>query len=197
MGAEAKFLGSRRPGHDETDRIWHDETMGAEYSIEEIPADLLETAKTARAVMIEAVADSDDDLIMNLYLEGQDPTEEQLKKGIRKATIAMNIFPVLCGFVVQEQGCADAARRRGRLSAQPARHPSGACVGHNPDNMEEEIIRKADDSEPLSALGFKIMTDPFVGQLIVYPCLLGHRSRPATRCYNVRAPARANVSAAC
>src|SRR6202453_4586750 len=102
IGAEAKFLGV-------IDLVtmkailWHDETMGAEYSIEEIPAELVETAKQARHDLIEAVADSDD-VILNLYLEGQEPTEEQLKKGIRKATIAMNLFPVLCGSSFKNKG---------------------------------------------------------------------------------------------
>jgi elongation factor G len=77
--------------------------MGAEYSVEEIPADLLETATKARHDLIEAVADSDD-VIMNLYLEGEEPTEAQLKTGIRKATIAMNIFPVLCGSSFKNKG---------------------------------------------------------------------------------------------
>src|ERR1700676_888057 len=83
IGAEAKFLGV-------VDLVtmkaiyWHDETMGAEYSVEEIPADLLDTAKEARHALIEAVADSDDE-ILHLFLEGEEPTEEQLKAGIRKA----------------------------------------------------------------------------------------------------------------
>src|SRR3954465_3399403 len=87
IGAEAKFAGV-------VDLVtmkailWHDETMGAEYSVEEIPADLVEKAKEARAQLIEAVSESDDEL-MHMYLEGQEPTEAQLKAGIRKATIAM------------------------------------------------------------------------------------------------------------
>src|SRR5712675_3714645 len=102
IGAEAKFAGV-------VDLVtmkaiyWHDETMGAEYSVEEIPANLLETAKAARQVLIEAVADSDD-VILHLFLEGQEPTETQLKAGIRKATIAMNIFPVLCGSSFKNKG---------------------------------------------------------------------------------------------
>src|SRR5260221_11230157 len=95
IGAEAKFAGV-------VDLVtmksilWHDETMGAEYSIEEIPADLLDKAKEARAHLIEAVSESDDEL-MHMYLEGQEPTEAQLKAGIRKATIARKSFPALCG----------------------------------------------------------------------------------------------------
>jgi elongation factor G len=162
IGAEAKFAGV-------VDLVtmkailWHDETMGAEYSIEEIPADLLETAQKARQVLIEAVADSDD-VIMNHFLEGSEPTEAELKAGIRKATIAMNIFPVLCGSSFKNKGVQTLLDAVVDYLPSPLDIPP--MVGHDPDNMEVEIIRKADDSEPLSALGFKIMTDPFVGQLI-------------------------------
>ncbi len=162
IGAEAKFLGV-------VDLVkmkaifWHDETMGAEYSTEEIPAALLETAQIARQTLIEAVADSDD-VIMNHFLEGSEPTEAELKAGIRKATIAMNIFPVLCGSSFKNKGVQTLLDAVVDYLPSPLDIPP--MIGHNPDNMEEEIIRKADDSEPLSALGFKIMTDPFVGQLI-------------------------------
>ncbi len=161
IGAEAKFLGV-------VDLVtmkaiyWHDETMGAEYSVEEIPADLLEKAKEARAFLIEAVSESDDEL-MHLYLEGQEPTEAQLKAGIRKATIAMKIFR-----------CSVVRRSKTREFRPCLMQLSTTCPARwiflhdraQPDNMEEEVIRKADDNEPFSALGFKIMTDPFVGQLI-------------------------------
>src|SRR5450432_2102909 len=162
IGAEAKFLGV-------IDLVtmkailWHDETMGAEYSIEEIPAELLETAKIARHALIEAVADSDDE-IMHLYLEGEEPTEAQLKAGIRKATIAMNIFPVLCGSSFKNKGVQTLLDAVVDYLPSPLDIPP--MVGSNPDNMEEKITRKADDNEPFAALGFKIMTDPFVGQLI-------------------------------
>ncbi len=142
---------------------WHDETMGAEYSIEEIPADLLDKAKEARHFLIEAVADSDDE-ILHLFLEGQEPTEAQLKAGIRKATIAMNIFPVLCGSSFKNKGVQTLLDAVVDYLPSPLDIPP--MIGSNPENMEEKIVRKADDNEPFSALGFKIMTDPFVGQLI-------------------------------
>jgi elongation factor G len=162
IGAEAKFAGV-------VDLVtmkailWHDETMGAEYSIEEIPAALLETAQTARQVLIEAVADSDD-VIMNHFLEGTEPTEKELKAGIRKATIAMNIFPVLCGSSFKNKGVQTLLDAVVDYLPSPLDIPP--MIGHDPDDMDVEIVRKASDSEPLSALGFKIMTDPFVGQLI-------------------------------
>ena len=99
--------------------------------------------------------------------------EAQLKAGIRKATIAMNIFPVLCGSAFKNKGVQTLLDAVVDYLPSPLDIPP--IVGHNPDNMEEEIIRKADDSEPFCALGFKIMTDPFVGQLIfirVYSGLL-------------------------
>src|SRR3984957_3639654 len=133
--------------------------MGAEYSVEEIPADLLETAKVARHALIEAVADSDD-VILNLFLEGQEPTEEQLKAGIRKGTIAMNLFPVLCGSSFKNKGVQTLLDAVVDYLPSPLDIP--AIVGANPDNMEEKLTRPADDKAPFAALGFKIMTDPFV-----------------------------------
>ena len=162
IGAEAKFLGV-------IDLVtmkailWLDETMGAEYSVEEIPADLLETAKKARHDLIEAVADSDD-VLLHLFLEGQEPTEEQLKAGIRKATIAMKIFPVLCGAAFKNKGVQTLLDAVVDYLPSPLDIPP--MIGHDPENMAVEIVRKPDDAEPFSALGFKIMTDPFVGQLI-------------------------------
>ncbi len=162
IGAEAKFAGV-------VDLVtmkaifWHDETMGAEYSVEDIPANLLDTAKAARNALIEAVADADDE-IMNCFLEGIEPTEAQLKAGIRKATIAMSIFPVLCGSSFKNKGVQTLLDAVVDYLPSPLDIPP--MIGHNPDDMAEEIIRKANDTEPLSALGFKIMTDPFVGQLI-------------------------------
>jgi len=162
IGAEAKFAGV-------VDLVtmkailWHDETMGAQYSVEEIPADLVEKANEARHTLVEAVSENDDEL-MHMYLEGQEPTEAQLKAGIRKATIGMKIFPVLCGSAFKNKGVQTLLDAVVDYLPSPLDIPP--VVGHNPDNMEEEIVRHADDSEPFAALGFKIMTDPFVGQLI-------------------------------
>ena len=162
IGAESKFAGV-------VDLVmmkailWHDETMGAQYSVEEIPADLVEKANEARHFLIEAVSEHDDDL-MALYLEGQEPTVEQLKAGIRKATIGMHIFPVLCGSSFKNKGVQTLLDAVVDYLPSPIDIPP--VVGSNPDNMEEKITRKTDDNDALAALGFKIMTDPFVGQLI-------------------------------
>ena len=143
--------------------VWHDETLGAEYSVEEIPADLVEMAKEARHTLVEAVSETDDEL-MHLYLEGQEPTEEQLKAGIRKATIGMKIFPVLCGSAFKNKGVQTLLDAVVDYLPSPLDIP--AIQGVDTDNPEKFLVRKADDKEPLAALGFKIMTDPFVGQLI-------------------------------
>ena len=162
IGAEAKFAGV-------VDLItmkailWHDETMGAEYSVEEIPADLVEKATEARHFLIEAVAENDDEL-MHLYLEGQEPTVEQLKAGIRKATIGMKIFPVLCGSAFKNKGVQTLLDAVVDYLPSPLDIPP--VEGIDPENPEQKLVRKADDNEPFAALGFKIMTDPFVGQLI-------------------------------
>ncbi len=143
--------------------LWHDETMGAKYSVEEIPANLKEQATDFRNQLIEAVADSDDE-VMNAFLEGEEVTTEQLKRALRKATIAMQVFPVLAGSSFKNKGVQTL------LDAVVDYLPSPLDVppiqGGNPDNMEERMTRPADDAAPFAALGFKIMTDPFVGQLI-------------------------------
>ena len=162
IGAEAKFAGV-------VDLVkmkailWHDETMGAEYSVEEIPADLQDKAQEFRNALIEAVADQDDAL-MEKYLEGEEPTEAELKSAIRKATIGMHIFPVLMGSSFKNKGVQTLLDAVVDYLPSPLDIPP--MVGHDPEDPEKEIIRKPEDTEPFSALGFKIMTDPFVGQLI-------------------------------
>ncbi len=143
-------------------RIWRDETLGAEYDDVDIPADLLTTAKEHRDKLIEAVSESDD-LLFEKYVEGKAITEQELVAGIRKATIAQKIFPVICGSSFKNKGVQNL------LDAVCAYLPSPLDIppvkAHSIDNPEEIIERKASDAEPFAALVFKIMTDPFVGQL--------------------------------
>ncbi len=162
IGAEAKFAGVVDLVRMKA-ILWHDETMGAEYSVEEIPADLKDKAQEFRNALIEAVADQDDAL-MEKYLEGEEPTEAELKSAIRKATIGMHIFPVLMGSSFKNKGVQTLLDAVVDYLPSPLDIPP--MIGHDPEDPEKEIIRKPDDSEPFSALGFKIMTDPFVGQLI-------------------------------
>jgi len=143
-------------------RVWRDETLGAKYDDVEIPADLVDKAKEYRDKLIEAVSETDD-VLFEKYVEGQAITEQELVAGIRKATIAQKIFPVICGSSFKNKGVQNL------LDAVCAYLPSPIDIppvkGHAIDNPEVAIERKASDIEPFSALVFKIMTDPFVGQL--------------------------------
>ena len=116
-----------------------------------------------RIELIEAVADSDEE-VMHKYLEGEEISIEELKRAIRKATIAMHVFPVLCGSSFKNKGVQTL------LDAVVDYLPSPLDVppieGTEPGEPEVKLVRHADDTEPFAALGFKIMTDPFVGQLI-------------------------------
>ncbi|HLJ12866.1 MAG TPA: elongation factor G [Bryobacteraceae bacterium] len=143
-------------------RVWRDETLGAAFDDVEIPADLLDQAREYREKLVEAVSEVDDHLFSK-FVEGQPVTEAELKAGIRKATILQKIFPVICGTAFKNKGVQNL------LDAVVDYLPSPIDVppieGTNPSNPEETLQRKASDSEPFSALVFKIMTDPFVGQL--------------------------------
>jgi len=143
--------------------IWNNEEMGAKYDVVDVPADIKDKCESLRRELIEAVADSDDE-VMHKYLEGEEITVDELKRAIRKAVIAMHIFPVMCGTAFKNKGIQTL------LDAVVAYLPSPldvpAIEGTEPGEPETKLVRHADDKEPFSALGFKIMTDPFVGQLI-------------------------------
>jgi elongation factor G len=143
-------------------RIWRDETLGAKYDDVDIPADLVDRAKEYREKLVEAVAESDDALFEK-YIEGADITERELVAGIRKATLGQKIFPVVCGSSFKNKGVQN------MLDAVVAYLPSPLDIppieAHSLENPDEVVIRKSEDGEPFSALIFKIMTDPFVGQL--------------------------------
>src|SRR4051794_13100105 len=142
-------------------RIWRDETLGAKYDDVDIPADLVDKANEYREKLVEAVAESDD-VLFEKFIEGTPITEEELVAGIRKATITQKIFPVICGSSFKNKGVQN------MLDAVVAYLPSPLDIppvkGTNPDT-KEEVERPAEDKAPFSALVFKIMTDPFVGQL--------------------------------
>jgi len=144
--------------------FWHDETMGADYSVEEIPADLVKKANQFHQLMVETIIENaDDDALMAKWLEGEDFSAEELKKALRKAVIAMKIFPVICGTAFKNKGVQPMLDAVVDFLPSPLDVPP--VKGLDPDNKDKEIVRHADDKEPLAALAFKIMTDPFVGQL--------------------------------
>jgi elongation factor G len=143
-------------------RVWLDETLGADFNEIEIPAELAEQAKEYHEKLVEAVAESDDHLFAK-FVEGQPVTEAELRAGIRKATILEKIFPVVCGTAFKNKGVQNLLDAVVDYLPSPLDIPP--VEGTEVDDTSKKVIRKADDSEPFSALVFKIMTDPFVGQL--------------------------------
>jgi len=144
--------------------VWDDESLGAKFEVIDIPADLLAAAEEAREKLIEEVS-SHDESLMEKYLGGETLTIAELKAGIRKATTDLQINPVLCGSAFKNKGVQhllDAV-----VDYMPAPTDVPAIKGVNPDNLEE-LSRPADDNGPFAALAFKIMTDPFVGQLTFF-----------------------------
>jgi len=161
VGAEDKFLGVVDLIRMNA-RIWRDETLGAEFDDVEIPADLLEKAQEYRAVMIEAVSESDD-VLMEKYINGEALTEAEIVKGLRKATLDQKIFPVICGSSFKNKGVQNMLDAVVDLLPHPLDVPS--ITGFDPDDRTKEVQREAKDEAPFAGLVFKIMTDPFVGQL--------------------------------
>ena len=161
VGAEDKFLGVIDLVTMKA-RIWRDESLGAKFDDGDIPADLLETAQTYREQMIEAVAECDDTLLEK-FLGGDEITAPELTAAIRKATISQKIFPVICGSSFKNKGVQNMLDAVIDYMPSPLDVPS--VTGIDPDNKDKQIERRSADDEPFSALIFKIMTDPYVGQL--------------------------------
>jgi elongation factor G len=143
--------------------VWNDETMGAQYDIEEIPENLKKKAEAFRMQMVESIAETDDE-VLTAFLEGEDIPADKLKAALRKAVISLKLFPVLCGTAFKNKGVQTLLDAVVDFLPSPLDIPP--IEGMNPDKPEEKILRHADDKEPFSALAFKIMTDPFVGQLV-------------------------------
>jgi elongation factor G len=140
--------------------IWDEASQGMKFEYGEIPAELLETAKIWREQMVEVAAEASEDL-MNEYLESGELSEEKIKQGLRKRTLACEIQPMLCGSAFKNKGVQRMLDAVIEFLPSPVDIPPMAGL----DEREQEVFRKADDSEKFSALAFKLMTDPFVGQL--------------------------------
>ncbi|MBU2833160.1 MULTISPECIES: elongation factor G [Acidithiobacillus] len=143
---------------------WDDALQGTRFTEEEIPAALQADAEAARHFMVEAIADADEDVMMK-YLEGEEISIAELKAALRRATIAGAVVPVLCGSAFKNKGVQ--AALDAVLDYLPSPVDIKPVEGTHPDSGVE-IVRAADDSEPFSALAFKIATDPFVGQLTFF-----------------------------
>jgi elongation factor G len=144
--------------------VWDNEAMGANYEVMDIPAEMLDEAEAAREVMLEEIS-SVDEVLMEKYLGGEELTIEEIKSGIRNATMALQINPVLCGTAFKNKGVQtllDAV-----IDYMPSPLDVKPIPGVDP-HSGAELTRPADDSAPFAALAFKVMTDPFVGQLTFF-----------------------------
>ncbi len=142
-------------------RMYHEETLGATYEDIEIPADLIPAAEKHRTIMLEAVSDIDDTLLEK-YLEGEEITEDEIKRVLREATIQLKIVPVICGSAFKNKGVQKLLD--GVVEFLPSPVDMGDLVAHHA-HKNDTVTRKIDPNEKFAALAFKIMTDPFVGRL--------------------------------
>ena len=139
---------------------WHDETLGAEYSVEDIPADMLEEAQSFRDKLLEAVAEYDDDLMTKYFDDPSTITVDEIKRALRAATLKMDIVPMLCGSSFKNKGVQpllDAV-----CAYLPSPSDAGELVGHAMADPDKEEVRRPIFEDPMCALVFKIATDPYV-----------------------------------
>ncbi|MDE5751885.1 MAG: elongation factor G, partial [Duncaniella sp.] len=146
--------------------FWHDEAMGADYSLEEIPAGLKDEAEEWRDKMLEKIAEFDDALMEKYFDDPSTITEEEIKRALRNATLKMEIVPMICGSSFKNKGVQcllDAV-----CAYLPSPVDSGAIEGTNPDDAEQVETREPSSDAPMCALAFKIATDPYVGRLTFF-----------------------------
>ncbi len=169
--------------------LWHDETMGAEYDIEDIPANLVDEANEWREKMLDTAA-SYDDALMEKYLEGAEISEEEIIAAIRKGTLAMEITPMVCGSSYKNKGVQPLLDYVCAFLPSPV--DTEAVVGTNPDTEEEES-RKPSEEEPTAALAFKIATDPYMGRLVFFRVYSG-KVEAGSYVYNPRSGKKERIS---
>ena len=153
--------------------LWRDETLGAKFDITEIPEDLVEKAQTYREQMIEAVSEFDDALFEK-FVNGESITNDEIKAGIRKATIGLKIFPVICGSAFKNKGVQTMLDAVVDYLPSPLDIPPVTAI--SVDDPDLKVLRHASDEEPFAALVFKIMTDPYAGQLAFFRVYSGKMS---------------------
>ena len=169
IGAEANFVGI-------IDLItmkaeMYKDEMGQDFEESEIPADRMEEAKAARAEFLEALCEGDE-AMMNKYLSGAELSVEEIRAALRKAVISLDMFPIMCGSALKNKGV------QFLLDAVTYYLPSPLDVppieAHDADDLEKVVLRNADDSQPFTALAFKVMSDPFVGKLVFFRVYSGN-----------------------
>ena len=189
IGAEEKFKGI-------VDLIrmkailWHDETMGAEYDVEDIPAELKDECEEWRGKMLEIAAEQDEALMEKYFEDPDSLTEEEIIAAIRKGTLALNIVPMTCGSSFKNKGVQTLLDYVCMFLPSPLDTPN--IIGTNPDTGEEED-RKPSEDEKTAALAFKIATDPYVGRLTFFRVYSG-KVEAGSYIYNVRSGKKERVS---
>ena len=169
---------------------WHDETMGAEYEIDDIPADLKDEADEWRGKLLEAAAEYDEALMEKYFDDPNSITEEEIIAAIRKGTLAMQCTPMLCGSSFKNKGVQTLLDYVCAFLPSPLDTPN--IVGTNPTTGEEED-RKPSEEAPTSALAFKIATDPYVGRLVFFRVYSG-KVEAGSYVYNTRSGKKERVS---
>ncbi len=169
--------------------LWHDETMGAEYDIEDIPADLVDEAEEWRDKMLECASNYDDEL-MEKYLDGQEISEEEIIAALRKGTVSMEITPMVCGSSYKNKGVQPLLDYVCAFLPSPL--DAVNIVGTNPETEKEED-RKPSEDEPTAALAFKIATDPYMGRLVFFRVYSG-KVQAGTYVYNPRSGKKERIS---
>ena len=170
--------------------IWHDETQGAEFEIDDIPADLMDEAQEWRDKLVEAAAEFDEALMEKFFDDPNSITEEELIAAIRKGTLAMECTPMLCGSSFKNKGVQTLLDYVCAFLPSPVDTPN--IVGENPNTGEEED-RKPSEDEPTSALAFKIATDPYVGRLVFFRVYSG-KVEAGSYVFNTRSGKKERVS---
>ncbi len=170
--------------------LWHDETMGAEYDVEDIPADMVDECNEWRGKLLESAAEFDESLMEKYFEDPESITEEEIIAAIRKGTIALQCVPMLCGSSFKNKGVQTMLDYVCAFLPSPVDTP--AIVGTNPDTEEEED-RLPSEAEPTSALAFKIATDPYVGRLVFFRVYSG-KVTAGSYVYNPRTGKKERVS---
>ncbi len=170
--------------------IWHDETQGAEFEVDEIPDDLKDEAQEWRDKLVEAAAEFDEALMEKFFDDPNSITEEELIAAIRKGTLAMECTPMLCGSSFKNKGVQTLLDYVCAFLPSPLDTP--AIIGENPNTGEEED-RKPSEDDPTSALAFKIATDPYVGRLVFFRVYSG-KVEAGSYVFNTRSGKKERVS---
>ncbi|KGL53406.1 elongation factor G [Porphyromonas canoris] len=171
--------------------LWHDETMGADYSIEDIPADLQAEAEEWRDKLLETLADVDDAIMEKYFEDPSTITEEEIRAAIRKGTLSMQINPMLCGSSFKNKGVQTLLNAVCAYLPSPVDTPE--IVGTLPGDPDTEVVRPTSPDAPLCALAFKIATDPYVGRLCFFRVYSGQLDA-GSYVYNTRSDKKERIS---